>query len=265
MILIDTHAHLYEDEFLEDREKMLERFQEVNGAYALLPNIDIESISKMHALHEKYPQCIPMMGLHPSYVKEDWQKQLAFIKQTLFKKPNKYIAVGEIGIDLFWDKSFIDEQKTVFREQVRWAKELKKPIAIHVREAFDEVFDILDEENSSDLKGVFHCFTGHYEQAQRVLAYGGFKLGIGGVLTYKNAKIAELLTKIDLRHIVLETDAPYLAPVPHRGKRNESAYIAHICQKLSEIYARPYEEVAGVTTENTEELFQINVYLNENA
>ena len=264
-MLIDTHAHLYEDEFLSDRTEMLTRFKEVQGAYVLLPNIDVASIPKMYALNEKHRNCFPMMGLHPSYVKEDWQVQLEVIRTELFKEPDKFIAVGEIGIDLYWDKTFVEAQKTVFREQIRWAKALKKPIAIHVREAFDEVFSILDEENTIELSGVFHCFTGHEQQAKKVLSYGGFKLGIGGVVTYKNAKIVNVLEKIPLHHIVLETDAPYLAPSPHRGKRNESSFIAHVCEKLSEVYALSYEEIASITANNASELFQIEEYLNRNA
>jgi len=264
-MLIDTHAHLYEDEFLTDRSEMLTRFKEVDGAYVLLPNIDVTSIPKMYELHKAHPNCFPMMGLHPSYVKEDWQVQLELIRTELFQKPEKFIAVGEIGIDLYWDKTFIEAQKTVFREQIRWAKSLKKPIAIHVREAFDEVFAILDEENTTDLSGVFHCFTGHEQQAKKVLSYGGFKLGIGGVVTYKNSQLALLLENIALQHIVIETDAPYLAPSPHRGKRNESGFITHVCEKLAEVYNQAYEDIANTTAKNAQELFQIEQYLKRNA
>jgi len=264
-MLIDTHAHLYEDEFLTDRSEMLTRFKEVDGAYVFLPNIDVTSIPKMYELHKAHPNCFPMMGLHPSYVKEDWQVQLELIRTELFQKPEKFIAVGEIGIDLYWDKTFIEAQKTVFREQIRWAKALKKPIAIHVREAFDEVFAILDEENSTDLKGVFHCFTGNEQHAKKALNYGGFKLGIGGVVTYKNSKIANVLKKIPLQHIVIETDAPYLAPSPHRGKRNESCFITHVCEKLAEVYNQVYQDIANTTAKNAQELFQIEQYLKRNA
>lgn len=172
-----------------------------------------------------------MMGLHPSYVKENWMEELKIIETHLFKNPSKYCAVGEIGMDLFWDKTFIEAQKIVFRTQISWAKKLKLPIAIHARDAFDEIFEILDEENDESLKGVFHCFTGSIEQATKILDFGGFKLGIGGVITYKNSGLTEVLNSVELKHLVVETDAPYLSPAPFRGKRNESAYLSYIIEK----------------------------------
>jgi TatD DNase family protein len=203
---------------------------------------------------------IPMMGLHPSYVKENWMEELKIIETHLFKNPSKYCAVGEIGIDLFWDKTFIEAQKIVFRTQISWAKKLKLPIAIHARDAFDEIFEILDEENDESLKGVFHCFTGSIEQAKKILDYGGFKLGIGGVITYKNSGLTEVLNSVELKHLVLETDAPYLSPAPFRGKRNESAYLSYIIEKISGIYKLSDAIIAEVTSQNAIELFQLEKF-----
>ena len=201
-----------------------------------------------------------MMGLHPSYVKENWMEELKIIETHLFKNPSKYCAVGEIGMDLFWDKTFIEAQKIVFRTQISWAKKLKLPIAIHARDAFDEIFEILDEENDETLKGVFHCFTGSIEQATKILDYGGFKLGIGGVITYKNSGLTEVLNSVELKHLVVETDAPYLSPAPFRGKRNESAYLSYIIEKISGIYKLSDAIIAEVTSQNAIELFQLEKF-----
>jgi TatD DNase family protein len=193
-------------------------------------------------------------------VKENWMEELKIIETHLFKNPSKYCAVGEIGIDLFWDKTFIEAQKIVFRTQISWAKKLKLPIAIHARDAFDEIFEILDEENDESLKGVFHCFTGSIEQATKILDYGGFKLGIGGVITYKNSGLTEVLNSVELKHLVLETDAPYLSPAPFRGKRNESAYLSYIIEKISGIYKLSDAIIAEVTSQNAIELFQLEKF-----
>jgi TatD DNase family protein len=209
---------------------------------------------------KEHKNTIPMMGLHPSYVKENWMEELKIIETHLFKNPSKYCAVGEIGMDLFWDKTFIEAQKIVFRTQIAWAKKLKLPIAIHARDAFDEIFEILDEENDEFLKGVFHCFTGSIEQATKILDYGGFKLGIGGVITYKNSGLTEVLNSVELKHLVLETDAPYLSPAPFRGKRNESAYLSYIIEKISGIYKLSDAIIAEVTSQNAIELFQLEKF-----
>jgi TatD DNase family protein len=256
-MLIDTHAHLYAEEFDEDRSAMIQKASDASVNYILLPNIDIESIPKMENVAANYPYCIQMMGLHPAYVKEDWEQQLDMMEKKLFENPKLYCAVGEIGMDLYWDKTFIEAQKIAFRRQVSWAKELGLPIAIHARDAFPEILAILDEENDESLKGVFHCFTGHEQIARNILKYGGFKLGIGGVVTYKNSHLAELLKKIDLEHLVLETDAPYLTPVPFRGKRNESEYVKYVAEKLSDIYQVSVDTIAEVTSKNAMELFQL--------
>ena len=259
-MIIDTHAHLYAEEFSEDQTEVFIRAAAAGVHYFLLPNINSESIPLMEKLIKEQKNTIPMMGLHPSYVKENWREELKIIETHLFKNPSKYCAVGEIGMDLFWDKTFIEAQKIVFRTQISWAKKLKLPIAIHARDAFDEIFEILDEENDEFLKGVFHCFTGSKEQATKILDYGGFKLGIGGVITYKNSGLTEVLNSVELKHLVVETDAPYLSPAPFRGKRNESAYLSYIIEKISEIYNLSDAIIAEVTSQNAIELFQLEKF-----
>ena len=259
-MIIDTHAHLYAEEFSEDQTEVFIRAAAAGVHYFLLPNINSESIPLMEKLIKEQKNTIPMMGLHPSYVKENWMEELKIIETHLFKNPSKYCAVGEIGMDLFWDKTFIEAQKIVFRTQISWAKKLKLPIAIHARDAFDEIFEILDEENDETLKGVFHCFTGSIEQATKILDYGGFKLGIGGVITYKNSGLTEVLNSVELKHLVLETDAPYLSPVPFRGKRNESSYLSYIIEKISGIYKLSDAIIAEVTSQNAIELFQLEKF-----
>ena len=259
-MIIDTHAHLYAEEFSEDQIEVFTRAAAAGVHYFLLPNINSESIPLMEKLMKEQKNTIPMMGLHPSYVKENWMEELKIIETHLFKNPSKYCAVGEIGMDLFWDKTFIEAQKIVFRTQISWAKKLKLPIAIHARDAFDEIFEILDEENDESLKGVFHCFTGSIEQATKILDYGGFKLGIGGVITYKNSGLTEVLNSIELKHLVVETDAPYLSPAPFRGKRNESSYLSYIIEKISGIYKLSDAIIAEVTSQNAIELFQLEKF-----
>ena len=259
-MIIDTHAHLYAEEFSEDQTEVFTRAAAAGVHYFLLPNINSESIPLMEKLIKEQKNTIPMMGLHPSYVKENWMEELKIIETHLFKNPSKYCAVGEIGMDLFWDKTFIEAQKIVFRTQISWAKKLKLPIAIHARDAFDEIFEILDEENDESLKGVFHCFTGNLEQAAKILDYGGFKLGIGGVITYKNSGLTEVLNSVELKHLVVETDAPYLSPAPFRGKRNESSYLSYIIEKISGIYKLSDAIIAEVTSQNAIELFQLEKF-----
>lgn len=259
MRLIDTHNHLYADAFDSDRMDVLQKAIDEGVEQILLPNIDLESIAGMLDLKETNPGvCMPMMGLHPCSVKEDYQTVLADMKRKLDEFP--FIAVGEIGIDLYWDKTFQQEQVEAFKTQIHWAKEKGLPIAIHCREAFDEIIAVLDEENDDRLRGVFHCFSGSLEQANQVLAYGGFKLGIGGVLTFKNAGLDQVIEQVDLEHLILETDAPYLAPAPFRGKRNEPAYLLRVAEKLAEIKQVPLTKVAEITTQNAEELFKIKEY-----
>ena len=257
-MFIDTHTHLYAEEFKDDQKEVVEKAIKSGIEKLLLPNIDVESIEGMRQLVEQYPNnCYAMMGLHPGYVKEDWEAQLKTIEENLFAHPEKYIAVGEIGMDLYWDKTFQEQQALVFRKQVDWAKALKLPIVIHARDAFDEIFEILDEINTPELSGIFHCFTGNLEQAKHILSYGNFKLGIGGVLTYKKAEIDKVIENIDLKNLVLETDAPYLPPVPFRGKRNESSYILHIAEKLADVYGVSLKTIEEQTTQNALELFKL--------
>jgi TatD DNase family protein len=256
MILTDTHAHLYVDEFADDISAIMQASFDAGVERIFLPNIDVESIDSLKKLSEKYPKnCFPMMGLHPCSVKENYIENLIQIEKELFA--NKYIAVGEIGIDLYWDKSFLAQQQQAFITQVNWAKELQLPIVIHNRNSFDACFELMDKLNDDKLKGIFHCFNGTLEQAQKIIDYGGFKLGIGGVLTFKNSGLDEVISSIDLKHLVLETDSPYLAPVPHRGKRNQSAYIRLVAEKLSNIFALPLEEIAAQTTQNSKDVFGI--------
>lgn len=255
-MFIDTHTHLFSDAFDADRTEIVQKAINAGVEICLLPNIDVNTIDAMHQLVEQFPQhCFPMMGLHPGSVDAQWEEKLMHIRTHLFSK--KYVAVGEIGMDLYWDKTFIEEQREAFRMQVEWAKELSLPIAIHARDAFQEIYQILDELNDERLTGVFHCFTGTQEDAQKILSYEGFKLGIGGVLTYKNGKVDEALQHVGLEHLILETDAPYLPPVPHRGKRNESAYLLHVAEKLADVYQVTLREIEQQTTINAKELFKI--------
>jgi TatD DNase family protein len=260
-MLIDTHSHLYVEEFDEDRLEVIRAAQENGIEKILLPNIDVKSISRLYDLVERFPEyCLPMMGLHPGSVSESWEHDLECIQQELFTK--KFIAVGEIGIDLYWDDRFVKEQEFVFKTQVEWAKELQLPIAIHARKAFENIFKILDEINDDRLTGVFHCFTGSMNEAKKIRSYGGFKLGIGGVLTYKNAHIAEVVRDLPLDLIVLETDAPYLSPAPHRGKRNESSFLIHVADKIAALKGITRHEVEDVTSQNAIELFKLNAHEN---
>ena len=254
--LTDTHTHLYSSQFAEDRDLMMQRAANAGVSRFFVPAIDSTYTQRMYDLEANYADRVYlMMGLHPVYVKPDtWKAELAHVESELSRR--KFYAVGEIGIDLYWDKSTLDIQKQAFRTQIRWAKELGLPINIHCRDAFDEVFEVLESEADEKLWGIFHCFTGTYEQGLRAIDLG-MKLGIGGVVTYKNGLIDQFLNKIDLSHIVLETDAPYLAPVPYRGKRNETAYVSHVAQKLAEIYGVTPQEIADATTQNALNVYRI--------
>ena len=254
-ILTDTHTHLYSEEFNEDRNEMIQRAIDAGVSRFFIPAIDAASTPSMYALEQDFPENVfLMMGLHPTYVKDNYEEELQHVKAELAKR--KFYAIGEIGIDLYWDKTHLKEQQIAFRTQIQLAKQYQLPIVIHCRDAFEEIFEILEEEKSDDLFGIFHCFTGTYEQALQAISYN-MKLGIGGVVTFKNGKIDQFLHQIDLQHIVLETDSPYLAPKPFRGKRNESKYVVNIAEKLAEIYELSYEEVAQKTTENSKAIFGI--------
>ena len=255
MIITDTHTHLYSEAFEKDQDEMMSRALKAGVSRFFVPAIDSTYTAAMYALERKYPEHVfLMMGLHPTHVKEDYKKELDHVKTALAQR--KFVAVGEIGIDLYWDKSTLKNQQDAFRIQIQWAKDYKLPIVIHCRDAFDEVFEVLEEEKSEDLFGIFHCFTGTLGQAHRAISYN-MKLGIGGVVTFKNGKIDQFLSQIDLKHIVLETDAPYLAPVPYRGKRNESAYILEVLEKLSLIYGKSKAQIARITTANSKDIFKI--------
>ncbi len=255
-IFTDTHTHLYSEEFQNDRNEMMQRAINVGVSRFFVPSIDSTYTSKMYELESQFPENVfLMMGLHPCYVKpETFEAELQHVETELARRDFK--AIGEIGIDLYWDKTTLDIQKTAFKHQIQLAKKYQLAINIHCRDAFDEIFDVLESEKSDDLFGIFHCFTGGILQAQQAIDLN-MKLGIGGVATFKNGKIDQFLNQIDLQHIVLETDSPYLAPVPHRGKRNESSYTLLVAQKLAEIYGVSVEEIAAITTENSKAIFGV--------
>lgn len=254
-MLTDSHTHLYSEQFDEDREAVIQRAKDAGIDRFFIPAIDSSYIEAMLALEEQYPDSMYlMMGLHPTSVKENYKEELNKVKTWLDKR--NFYAIGEIGIDLHWDKSFLPQQQEAFKRQISWAKEKKLPIVIHCRKAFDEIFQVLEDVSDENLYGIFHCFTGNYEQALRAISFK-MKLGIGGVVTFKNGKIDRFLHKIDPKHIVLETDSPYLAPVPYRGKRNESGYLTLVLEKLATIYKLKPEEIAEITTQNTRDIFGI--------
>ncbi len=252
---IDTHAHLYLEQFDDDIADTIQRSVEQRVDKVFLPNVDSSTYESMMRVARQFPDnCFPMIGVHPSSVKSDYQTELSFIENHF--DDAKFYGIGEAGIDLYWDKTFLKEQIVAFKWQIEFAKQTDLPIIIHSRESFNEIFEVLDEVFDKKLKGIFHCFSGNSEQAQKIINWG-FKLGIGGVLTYKNSGLANAIKDIDLKHIVLETDAPFLPPVPKRGMRNESAYIPFISNKLAEIYQTSTENIAQVTTENALEIFGI--------
>ncbi len=253
---VDTHAHSYAEEFDGDRIEMVQRALDAGVGKLYLPNIDSSSVDGMMDLEKRFPNiCFPMMGLHPCYVKENYEQELKVVRKWLDERP--FSAIGEIGIDLYWDKTFFEQQVDAFRTQIRWAKELKRPIVIHARDSMDEILEVVEPENDENLTGIFHCFSGDEHHAQRVLDMGGFMMGIGGVVTFKNSgkTLRKVLENVGMEHLVLETDAPYLSPVPYRGKRNESSYIPLIAEKLADVKGISLEEVKKITTNNAEKLF----------
>ncbi len=255
MILTDTHCHLYSEEFAVDIEEVIKNAAIEGVQQFYLPGIDSTAIESMLALEKKFPgKCIAMIGLHPCYVKDNYDEELEIVRGWLTKR--EFAAIGEIGLDFYWDKTFLIQQYQAFRTQIEWAIEYKRPIVIHTRNAMQETINLVKEYKSTGLSGIFHCFSGSYESAKEIID-AGFYLGIGGVVTYKNAGLAEVLTKIDLEHLVLETDAPYLTPVPFRGKRNESSYLKYIAAKIAAIKQVPVEEVASITTANAEKIFAL--------
>ena len=255
MQLTDTHTHLYVEQFDSDRSEMMARAMAAGVSRFFIPAIDSSYHQAMFDLEKDYPNKVfLMMGLHPTSVKENYQEELALVRKWLDTK--RFYAIGETGIDLYWDQSFLTQQQDAFKTQLQWCKELDLPVVIHCRESFDEIFEILEEEKASTLRGIFHCFTGSLDQAERAISYN-MKLGIGGVVTFKNGRIDQFLEQIPLEQIVLETDAPYLAPTPFRGKRNESAYLVNVLDKLVDIYNFTPAEIAAITTQNSKNVFRI--------
>lgn len=255
MVITDTHTHLYSEAFDEDRDTIIKNAMDIGVERFFVPAIDSSYTQAMQELEASYPEHVFLMaGLHPTHVKENYMDELAHVEKLLSER--KFCAMGEIGIDLYWDKTFLKQQQEAFVHQIRLAKTYGLPIVIHCRESFDEIFDILEQEKGQELYGVFHCFTGTMEQARRAISYN-MLLGIGGVVTFKNGKIDRFLNQIDLEHIVLETDAPYLAPVPYRGKRNESAHIIKVLEKLATLYKVDKEVIATITTNNSKKVFGV--------
>lgn len=256
MQLIDTHSHLYLEEFDSDQEVLISAAKVSGIEMLLLPNVDIETIDRMHTLCDKHPEfTYPMMGLHPTSVKANYTEDLRKIESWLGKR--NYCGIGEIGIDLYWDKTYIKEQKVVFEEQLRWSIDLNLPVAIHTRDAFPEVFDSLYKIGPEKLSGVFHSFTGDEKDLEEIKKFPEFKIGINGVITFKNSKLSDVIKQTDINHIVLETDAPYLSPVPYRGKRNEPTYIWKTAEKIAQTYNLTLEEVVNTTKKNALKLFKI--------
>lgn len=256
-MLIDTHSHLFLEEFSEDLPQVMQRAREAGVSRIFMPNIDSSTIDALLAVCSQYHgYCYPMIGLHPTSVNETYEKELAVVKERL-SAPNNFVAIGEIGLDLYWDKSFLKEQLLVFEKQIEWALEYRLPIVIHSREAFDYIYKVMQPYKDTPLTGIFHSFTGTPEEASRLLEFEGFMLGINGVVTFKKSTLPETLRQVPLERIVLETDSPYLTPVPNRGKRNESANVKYTFQKVAEIYRTDLENVARITSDNALKVFGI--------
>ena len=255
MQIIDTHTHLYLEAFDVDQNEVIKRAIDAGVSHFFIPAIDSNYTGRMYQLEKSYPNLVSLMaGLHPCYVKDNVEEELEKVFEQL--NTRSFCAIGEIGIDLHWDKTYLKEQQKAFSRQIELAKEYELPIVIHCRDAFDEVFEVLDQQKSPELYGIFHCFTGDLMQAKRAIDLN-FKLGIGGVITYKNGKIDKFLNELPLKSIVLETDSPYLSPIPYRGKRNESSYLTLILNKVAECYQIPINELAAITTQNAVDTFKI--------
>ena len=254
--MIDTHSHIYEPVFLADREEVIMRAKQAGVEYILLPNINAESIEQMLDMCRHYPgYCFPIMGLHPEDIEEDYRQVLANMKALLEVPDHPYIAIGEVGLDYYWDKTKVKEQEEVFRTQIEWAIEYHLPLMIHSRSSHRQLVTAISEYKNEGLSGVFHCFGGSKEEAQELLQFPDFMLGIGGVVTYKNSRLAETLTSVPIERIVLETDSPYLTPVPYRGKRNESSYVVEVLRKVAQIYNVSEKEAESITNCNAKRIF----------
>ena len=253
--MIDTHSHIYSEEFDTDRAEVIQRAKDIGVQHIILPNVDSESLPRMLQLEAEYPDfCYACIGLHPTSVNAEYKNELKLVESELERR--KYLAIGEIGIDLYWDKSFLNEQVIVFQQQLEWALKYNLPVIIHVRNSFAETMEAMKPFLGKGLKGVFHSFTGTKHEAQEIINLGGFLLGINGIVTFKNSGLDKTLTNIDIQNIILETDSPYLTPVPFRGKRNESAYINIIAECVSGIYNLNKTEVIETTTRNAKILFK---------
>lgn len=256
--MIDTHSHIYGPEFDEDRDQVVARAREAGVERVLLPNINSDTVEPMLALCRRYPDyCLPMMGLHPEDVRADYAGVLSSMRELLQQPAHPYIAIGEVGLDFYWDQTFRTEQLGAFEQQLCWAFDLDLPLVIHCRAAHRELVEVMERHRAEHLRGIFHCFGGTVEEAQQLLSFPGFVLGIGGVLTYKKSTLPEVLRNVPLERVVVETDAPYLAPVPHRGKRNESAFVADTLQRLAEVYGITLSEADKVTTDTAKRLFSL--------
>jgi TatD DNase family protein len=254
-MLIDTHSHIYSTEFIHDRDEIIQRAYSNDVRKIILPNIDSSSVKNMLDMVDTYPHiCIPLMGLHPTSVNQDYLEELQVVEYWLKKR--KFYGIGEIGIDLFWETAFREEQIHAFRYQLNLAREYELPVVVHVRDSFNEVYNVLQESSDKKLTGVFHSFTGTLEQAQMIIDLG-FKIGVGGIVTFKKSGLDEVIGKIDPANLILETDAPYLTPVPFRGKRNESSYLVYIAQKIADLHQMTMGDIAKITTENSRKLFGI--------
>ncbi|MDR0667032.1 MAG: TatD family hydrolase [Prevotellaceae bacterium] len=258
MQLIDTHIHWYVDAFSDDLPAAIARAQAVGVGRFILPAVDRSTHASLMRVADAFAGvCFPCAGLHPAEVNAGWREELAFVEQQLAAAAGAFVAIGETGIDGYWSRAFIEAQKIVFEQQLRWSSHYNLPVIVHARDGFEEIFEVLEKVKSIPLRGVFHAYSGSFELFERLARYGDFKIGVGGVVTFKKALLAQVVERLELRHIVLETDAPWLAPVPFRGKRNESAHIPLIAEKVAALKRCPVEEVAAVTTANAERLFHL--------
>ena len=254
-MLIDTHSHIYSTDFLQDQDEVIQRAYSNDVRKIILPNIDSSSVKNLLDMADTYPHiCFPLMGLHPTSVNHDYQEELQVVEYWLKKR--KFYGIGEIGIDLYWEKSFLHEQTHAFRHQLELASQYNLPVVIHVRDSFDEVYNVLKEVADGKLTGVFHSFTGTVQQAKMITDLG-FKISVNGIVTFKNSGLEEVIKQIDPSHLIIETDSPYLTPVPFRGKRNESSYLVYIAQKIADLHQVTVGEIAKITTENARKLFGI--------